>query len=366
MHARVNEQTSKIYKISKEVLKLNFNEQQNVEESARSELYDALGVDQLAAKFDNLLYIDDSWIDSTAQKFNNINKSLLQKLDKPKHKNLSINQMKFLSKLLNKNSNRMHQLCYLFDISYSSYYRIKRMNFHQYYGYLDEERENDVMNDATKYLRVLLTPPKLPTTIKQITQKVNDFLCSHFSSNFIRKLIKNKLNYSFKRGWSRVLKADCHEYNCMRRIFSSKLLIELTKDSIIYNIDESSFNRSLKKEYSCLPKGWSGRLLNIASYSRCSLILAMGSDGQWIGMIKTNTVNSVDHSSFLTLLGYLMSLRGISVESDLILTIDNASIHSSKDIHNIMRRLKVKMWFIPPYSPSLAPVEIVFRIINRK
>ena len=128
-YGRVRGKTSKIYKISKEMLKLNFNEQQIAEESARSELCDALRVDQLVPKFDKLLYIEDSEIYSTAPKFNNINKILSQLLDKPKHENLSINQMKFLNKLFNKNSNHMYQFCYLFGISYSNYYRNKRITF---------------------------------------------------------------------------------------------------------------------------------------------------------------------------------------------------------------------------------------------
>ena len=114
---------------------------------------------------------------------------------------------------------------------------------------------------------------------------------------------KTKLNYSFKRGWLWVIKADSPEYNCIRRIFESKLLIELAEDSIIYNIDESNFNRSLKKKYFWLPRGKPGRLLNITFYDRCSLILAVRSDGEWIWMIITNTVKSIDYSNFLTLLG---------------------------------------------------------------
>ena len=48
---------------------------------------------------------------------------------------------------------------------------------------------------------------------------------------------------------------DSYEFNFMKRVFASKLLIKLAKNSQIYKIDESSFNRSLKKEYSGLPRG---------------------------------------------------------------------------------------------------------------
>ena len=152
----------------------------------------------------------------------------------------------------------------------------------------------------------------------------------------------------------------------MRHIFATKLLIELASKRLIFSIDESWFNRSLKKEYSWLPWNKFGPLLNINSFGRCSLILAIGSDGEWMAMAKTNTVKSDDYINFLTLFGYIMSLRGIDLQNDWIITMDNASIHSWTATLEIIRKMQINAWFLTPYSPSLAPVEIAFKYIKSK
>ena len=132
----------------------------------------------------------------------------------------------------------------------------------------------------------------------------------NYSQYFIRNFIKQKLKYSYKKGWSRVLKANSVGYNIMMHILDTKLFIELSTKRLIFSIDESWFNRSLKKEYSWLLRNKSGSSLNIDSFGRCSLILAIGSDGEWMVIIKTNTVKSDDYINFLTLFGYMLSMRG--------------------------------------------------------
>ena len=48
---------------------------------------------------------------------------------------------------------------------------------------------------------------------------------------------------------------------------------------------------------------------------------------------------------------------------DIIITIDNASWHTSEETKLHMKRLGFNVIYHPPYSPSLAPVELFFKLI---
>ena len=126
------------------------------------------------------------------------------------------------------------------------------------------------------------------------------------------------------------------------------------------------FNRSLRANYSWLPRRLSGPILNLNTFGRCSLILAIMSDGQWVGMLKPNTVRASDFTKFLTLLCTLLELTGISIENDWVFTMDNASIHTCKVTTSIMNKFKLNIWYIPPYTPIFAPIELVFKYIKAK
>ena len=55
------------------------------------------------------------------------------------------------------------------------------------------------------------------------------------------------------------------------------------------------------------------------------------------------------------------------VESDsTILILDNASIHKAKSTLERLKDLQLNQCFIPPYSPSLASVELFFKQIKTK
>ena len=131
-HANAKLQSTKIYKISKEIPNLSFKEQRKNEEKARSKLYNVLGIDQLSLKFDEQLHIEDFIVYSSSPKLNNTNTNWYHLVYRLMHKNLSADQLKLLNKLFNKNSNWVDQLCYLFNISRASYYWIKRMDFRLY------------------------------------------------------------------------------------------------------------------------------------------------------------------------------------------------------------------------------------------
>ena len=82
-------------------------------------------------------------------------------------------------------------------------------------------------------------------------------------------------------------------------------------------------------------------------------------------MFKSQTVRSEDYSRFFTFVCFMLQKRGISCE-DWIYVVDNASINTWAESMNVVKKLHSSIWLLPSYTPSLAPVEIIFKYIKSK
>ena len=51
---------------------------------------------------------------------------------------------------------------------------------------------------------------------------------------------------------------------------------------------------------------------------------------------------------------------------NVILNMDNASIHTSDKTKKLLALFEYEVKFLPPYTPKLAPVELFFNIIKQK
>lgn len=90
------------------------------------------------------------------------------------------------------------------------------------------------------------------------------------------------------------------------------------------NIDGCIFTWSVKKEYSWLPVGKSGRIRNEQYTGKCSLVLAVDSDGRYFGMIVDSNVDSEIMSTYLIILTRFYQREGIDIANDAVIFLDNA------------------------------------------
>ena len=126
------------------------------------------------------------------------------------------------------------------------------------------------------------------------------------------------------------------------------------------------FRRNLKQNYSWLPKGISSQIINAKYYGAWSLIAGICSDGQFIWMIVHRTVDSVIFQKYLSILCFAIDRRPDLKEHRVTLSLDNASIHLSKETMNRLQQLWLNTDFISAYSPMLAPVEVFFKQLKTK
>ena len=126
------------------------------------------------------------------------------------------------------------------------------------------------------------------------------------------------------------------------------------------------FSRSLKQNYSWLPKGIGNQIINTKYYGTWSLIAGICSDGQFLWMIVHWTVNSIIFQKYLSILWFAIDKRSDLKNHNVSLSLDNAPIHLSKETINRFHQLYFNVDFISAYSPMLAHVEIFFKQLKTK
>ena len=126
------------------------------------------------------------------------------------------------------------------------------------------------------------------------------------------------------------------------------------------------FNRSLKNNYSWLPIGIPSSIININSKGRWSIIAAIWSDGEFIIQIVNSTTNSEIFQEFICILNYALKFVMKSETKNIYFIMDNATIHTCEKTKKLFTNFKNIVKYLPPYSPKLAPVELIFNIVKQK
>ena len=182
----------------------------------------------------------------------------------------------------------------------------------------------------------------------------------------IKYFLKNKLNFSYKRGSSKPKAFSSNRNKLFQVIYSSKILRNINNDKYLINIDEASFNRSLKNNYSWMPKGITNSIINDTAKGRWSIIAAICSNGEYLIQIFLSTVDSEKYQQFIWILNFAIKAILKNKHKDVIVWCDNASVHSSDSTKKLFDYLNLNIFYLPPYCPHLAPVELLFKIIKTK
>ena len=126
------------------------------------------------------------------------------------------------------------------------------------------------------------------------------------------------------------------------------------------------FKRSLKTEYSWLSKGKHIQLW----------IYFIKEDDQWFQpfllmesffeLFIENTGNAKKIWDFICILKYAIDSKNMKSNKKWVYVMDNASIHHSYSTIEVFKKLNLCIMFLPVYSPELAAIELLFRLIKNK
>ena len=134
----------------------------------------------------------------------------------------------------------------------------------------------------------------------------------------------------------------------------------------LINVDECSFSKSIKQNYSWLSKGERGPIINIKCKGSANAIFALGWDGEWIWAIYNNSTTSKRFYQFLVLVRAYALLVLSRTTKEIKIAMDNAAIHVLKMSQRATFNLNLEVHWLHQYFPTLAPVELVFGMVKGK
>ena len=214
-----------------------------------------------------------------------------------------------------------------------------------------------ISEEAKQLIHSYLSPPWGPRSISMVKDYLESKLREEYPLHKIRSYVKREMEFAYKKGSSRPPVYATMRSQLVKALFWTELLLLMAKGEIIINLDESSFDRSVKRQFSWLPVGRSYPIINDKLKGRASLILATWNTGEWISMVVLDTVDSEKFWFFLELLKVTISNNNSDITKPPIIILDNARTHSSIKTINKIKDLDLQIRFLAPYWPEIAPLK---------
>ena len=169
-----------------------------------------------------------------------------------KHEYLSLDQILFIKSMFENIGISIKQLQLDYNISYSVANKIKRstLNLQNKISWRKITKVYGTNKEIlVKSIKEYVLNIKNTLTAQEVTMHINRTLNTFYSVSFIRKIIKNEANLSFKRVKSRPNNIDLKRLSSIRNLFTIKFSKIVTENTLLISIDESSINISVKLAY---------------------------------------------------------------------------------------------------------------------
>ena len=219
--------------------------------------------------------------------------------------------------------------------------------------------------DVREWVKEWLIQHQGGVTAKIIQDFINEKLQVKPTLFAIRSFLKKDLRLSYKKGCPRPANIQSNKISLLRILYSIRFSRVIRSEFLLINIDESTFSNSVWNYKSWLKKGVNCEILSERFKGSASLVLAITSEGDYFGAFLKSRLNSRSFIDFLSRLDDWIQNYLMKDDRNIVLILDNWSIHRSKETRIKMKQSRKKIWFIPPYSPSLAPVELAFAQLKR-
>ena len=235
-----------------------------------------------------------------------------------------------------------------------------------------------VLNSEARYSRRRLEQPyikksidnllgssKSLITIKKIRAHIMKEWSADLSWHKVREYLRKTKRLSFKKGWTRRVDLDRNRLSYLRILYSIRLTKQLNKDILIINIDEVNFSPEVLNWRSWLKTGINWEIFSQKYSGAISAIWAITSKGDYISAALNLRLNSSSFIEFLKILRQWINQHYKIDEDRVLILLDNWPIHRSKISKEYMNTTGNRYMFIPHYTPSLAPIELVFAKMKR-
>jgi transposase len=125
-------------------------------------------------------------------------------------------------------------------------------------------------------------------------------------------------------------------------------------------VDESGYNLNLTARYARAPRGeraYAKVPRNLPTNT--TVIAALTSTGMGPTMLLPG---ATDHH---VVEAYVKQVLGPTLRAGQVVVLDNLSAHKRADLEPLLAGYGCQVWFLPPYSPDLSPIELAFAKIKQ-
>jgi len=125
-------------------------------------------------------------------------------------------------------------------------------------------------------------------------------------------------------------------------------------------VDESGYNLNLTPRYARAPRGERAHAkLPRNVPANTTVIAALTSTGMTATMLLSG---AADHH---VVEAYVEHVLGPTLRPGQVVVLDNLSAHKRANLEPLLARYGCQVWFLPPYSPDLSPIELAFAKIKQ-
>ena len=137
------------------------------------------------------------------------------------------------------------------------------------------------------------------------------------------------------------------------------LKAQVTDEPILF-IDAMHPTQATKVSSGWIKTGHDKSIKTTGSRTRLNIVGAID-----LNDIGSAIVNRYDKVNSETMQDFFETIREqYPLKKDIHLILDGAGYHRAKDLKNKAEKLNIKLYYLPPYSPNLNPIERLWKVMN--
>ena len=215
-----------------------------------------------------------------------------------------------------------------------------------------KRRKGTKLSDILSSFIANIAITKVSISCREIVEQIKIVFDIEVSRQFVHNVLHKE-----QITWKRVRKRGRSKTREERLVPFFQACKDLHPANEVISIDESGFDHRVLPVYGYSRKGERSILYynNLSDRRRYSLLMAVSNSGKCFYRVVSSHVTSKTFGEFL---------EHLPIPKDTTILLDNASIHKTKLVQSVANKKRLRLQFVPPYSPEYNPIELIFGIVK--
>jgi transposase len=218
-------------------------------------------------------------------------------------------------------------------------------------SYLSQQQTKELINHLSEHLY---------QDTKEIIKYINDKYEIEYSIPGLNKWL-HRNGFSYKKPKGNPHKADPSKQQEFIKKYENLKKKTSSSEPILF-MDSMHPSMATKLGYGWIKKGEDKTVDTTASRTRVNIVGAIQ-----LGRLDKMVVDEYKTVNSESIIDILKKIKKKYRKSKTVhLILDGAGYHKSEIVKKCAKKLKIKLHFLPPYSPNLNPIERLWKVMNEK